>query len=138
MDLLNSRIEHFDFVHDKPPLLDTKLCRSLVKIRQSASQMMSLSLNFPLLIGDKVPVDDKNWTSFLLLLKICSTALSPICTPDTIAYLRLLIEEKLTDFKQLYPESRLIPNFITWSIIHHKLKSLDHLSTHGQCDKSQS
>jgi len=69
------------------------------KIRQSASQMMVLSRTFPLLIGDRIPVGDKNWESWLLLLKICSIALSPICTHDTVAYLRVLVEEKLDTFK---------------------------------------
>ena len=50
--------------------------------------------------------------SFLLLLRICSIAVSTTCTcNNTIAYLRLLIEEKLADFKQLYPEFRIIPKF---------------------------
>lgn len=111
VEFLNDRIQRFDFESNKPSLLDVKLCKSMGKIRQSASQMMMLSRNFPLLIGDKIPEDDKNWGSFLLLLKICSIALSPICTHDTIAYLRLLIEEKLSVFKEVYPTSRLIPKF---------------------------
>ena len=107
VELLNDRIDCFDFVCDKPSFLQ----KQPIRIRQSASQMMALCLNFPLIIGDKVPEGDKNWASFLLLLRICSIAVSTTCTYDTIAYLRLLIEEKLTDFKQLYPEFRLIPKF---------------------------
>ena len=73
---------------------------------------MTLSRFFPLLIGDKVPYyDDQYWVSFLLLLKICSISVSPICTPDTIPYLKMLIEEKLYTFMQLYPDSRLIPKY---------------------------
>ena len=72
---------------------------------------MSLSCNFPILIGDKVPESDKKWVSFLLLLKICSIALSPVCNYDTVPYLRILIVEKLCTFIQLYPERRLIPKF---------------------------
>ena len=111
IDLLNERIERFDFVHNKPSLIDRNLCRTTTRIRQSASQMMTLSQFFPLLIGDKVAESDEHWASFLLLIKICSISLSPLCTPDTIPYLRILIEEKLQLFKQLYPDSRLIPKF---------------------------
>ena len=44
-----------------------------------------------------------------ILLKICSIAVSPLCLPDTVAYLRVLIEEKLALFQQLYPEKNVIP-----------------------------
>ena len=111
IDTLNERIERFDFVHDKPSMIDCNLCRTTTKIRQSASQMMTLSRHFPILIGDRVPESDEHWSSFLLLLKICNIALTPICTYDTVPYLRILIEEKLSSFKILYPESRLIPKF---------------------------
>ena len=73
--------------------------------------MIALSQFLPVLVGDKVPESDEHWVSFLLLIKICSISLSPLCTPDTISYLRILIEEKLCLFKQLYPDSRLIPKF---------------------------
>ena len=81
--------------------------------------MMTLSQFFPLLIGDKVAESDEHWASFLLLIKICSISLSPLCTPDTIPYLRILIEEKLQLFKQLYPDSRLIPKFHYTCMLHY-------------------
>ncbi len=110
IDELNSRIERFGFECNKPRPFDPALLRnSDSKIRQSASQMMVLSQALPLLIGDKVPLDDAHWNSFLLLIRICSVANSPVCTRDTIAYLQILIEEKLTAFKHLYPNSKLLP-----------------------------
>ena len=87
--------ELLDFIYDKPSLLDTNLCRSTMKIRQSASQMMALCRYFPLLIADKIPEDDEHWVSYLLLLRICDVALTPVCTQDTIPYLAQLIEERL-------------------------------------------
>ena len=53
--------------------------------------MMTLCLELPLIIGDKVPEDNNHWTLFLILIRICSIALSPICSPDLIAYLRVII-----------------------------------------------
>ena len=44
-----------------------------------------------------------------LLIKICTIALSPVCTYDTISFLRVLIEEKLELFKKLYPVNSMIP-----------------------------
>ena len=106
---LNDRIQRFDYVFDKPSLIDPNISKSHSKIRQSAAQMMALAHNFPLLVGDKVPGEDEHWLSFLLLLKICNLSLSPICNHDTIAYFKLAIEEKLSTFRQIYPDSRIIP-----------------------------
>ena len=111
IDFLNERIKTYDFGNNKPIPIDVRITKvPSVKIRQSVSQMMALTREFTLLIGDKVPEDDQNWYSFLVLLKICNIALSPVCTQDTIAYLRVLIEEKLYLFKLLYPTEKLIPS----------------------------
>ena len=102
---LNSRIQGYDFgTDDKPSLIDpASLEDPDRKFRQSASQAISLARHLPLLIADKVPKDDKNWHSVLVLLKICQICLSPIYVHDTIPYLRILIEEKLYLLKNLYP-----------------------------------
>ena len=99
-DELNERLESFDFPENKPSAIDT---------RQSASQMMTLLRFLPLIIGDKVPCDDEHWNNFLLLVKICGIAMSPVFTHDNAAYLSLLVEEKLTLFARLFPSTRLIP-----------------------------
>ena len=110
VDELNGRIERYGFDCNEPRLLDNSVIRgSESKIRQSASQMMSLSHNLPLIIGDKIPEEDRHWVSFLLLLRICQISNSPICSLDTICYLRVLIEEKLHTFKKVYPHEKLLP-----------------------------
>lgn len=85
---LNSRIQGYDFgTDDKPSLIDpASLEDPDRKFRQSASQAISLARHLPLLIADKVPEDDENWHSVLVLLKICQICLSPICVHDTIPY----------------------------------------------------
>ena len=70
---------------------------------------MALSQQLPLIIADKIPFDDPPWNHFLLLLKICKIANSPVCTPDTVAYLSILIEEKLQSFNTVYPHARMLP-----------------------------
>ena len=104
------------------------------KLRQSASQMMTLCQMLPLISADKIP-DDENWHSFLVLLKICSIAVTPVCTYDTISYLKVLTEENLTLFRKLYPSHSLIPK---QHYILHRLGSLGHLFIVGQCVKNQS
>lgn len=109
---LNNRIAHYDFVDNAPTQIDPQIARHPEhKMRQSATQMIALAFEFPVLIGDKVPSTDEKWRSFVLLLKICSITLSPICTHDTLAYLRVLIEEKLSTFRGVYPSAKLIPKF---------------------------
>ena len=85
IDEVNSRIVHYGFVCNAPRLLDPAIIRGNDKIRQSASQMMTLRQHLPLIIGDRIPTDDPHWKSYLLLLRICQIANSPICSPDTIA-----------------------------------------------------
>ena len=48
------------------------------KFSQSAAQTITLVRNLPMLIADKIPENDKNWYSVLLLFKICQIALSPV------------------------------------------------------------
>ena len=59
IDKLNERISAYDFVSNYPAKIDTRIIKNpSIKIRQSASQMMSLSREFPMLVGDMVPPDD--------------------------------------------------------------------------------
>ena len=62
-----------------------------------------------MLVGDKIPLDDYYYYAFLLLLKICSILLSPSITLDTLPYLCVLIEGKISLFKEIYPNSTIIP-----------------------------
>ena len=59
-----------------------------------------------MLIGDKIPIDDRYYYSLLLLLQICSIVMCPSITLDTIPYLRVLIEEKVSLF---YPTTNIMP-----------------------------
>lgn len=63
-------------------------------------------VEFPLIIGDKVPEDDEHWQLFLLLIRICSISLAPSTSFDLIAYLQI---DYLYTFRQVYPNISLIP-----------------------------
>lgn len=109
---LNHRISVFDFgEEDRPSFLDPAITKAPNErsIRQSAAQTITLIKYLPLLLGDTIPEDDQYWYSFLLLIKICKIALSPIYTPDTVPHLRVLVEEKLLLYRKLYPEMTLKP-----------------------------
>ena len=73
IDALNQRISYNDFKDSKPSLIN--YCNRELKIKQSADQMLNLSREFPMLVSDKIPLDDYYYYAFLLLLKICSILL---------------------------------------------------------------
>ena len=92
IDVLNDRLRRFDFgyseLSDKPSELDEKVIKSAdQKIRQSAAKMWSLPVFLPLLVGDLVPEKCEAWDFFILLLKICSIAVSWKIEPENIPYL---------------------------------------------------
>ena len=62
----------------------------------------------PLLIGDLVPEDNIYWRNFLLM-RITGLLMGPQVTSATAVYLRHLIEEHHTAFRQLYPNRPLPP-----------------------------
>ena len=103
---LNNRLDAYDFgVEDKPLIDRSSLDQPNKKFSQSAAQMITLVRNLPMLIADKIPENDTNWYSMLILIKICQIALSPIHSYDTVPYLQVLVEEKLQLYSQLYPSS---------------------------------
>uniref|UniRef100_A0A1X7TA47 Uncharacterized protein n=1 Tax=Amphimedon queenslandica TaxID=400682 RepID=A0A1X7TA47_AMPQE len=106
---LNKRIQHNC---SRPTLIDTTLSTQHAnefKIRQSASQMLSLLQEILLLTGDTIPYNDEYYHSLLILTKISAIALCPVISHDLISYLEILVEEKITCFKDLYPSATIIP-----------------------------
>ena len=75
----------------------------------TASQMWCLGRFLPLLIGHLVPEGDCYWENFLQLLTIIDYVFAPVTNADKADYIAMLVEDFLTDFKELYPERRLIP-----------------------------
>ena len=70
-----NRLRGFDFgTEDKPSLIDaSSLDHADWKFSQSAPQTITLVRNLPLLIGDKIPENNKQWHSVLILIKICQS-----------------------------------------------------------------
>ena len=151
----NDRLRRFDYGYiersDIPSELDEKRFMQYPeqKIRQSASKMWLLATTLPLLVGDLVPEENKQWDLFLLLLRICTIACSWKIEPDTISYLGVLIEEHHDQFSKLYPHKSIIPKMhymvhypsqilkygplvYCWTMRHEaKLSVLKRASSHG-------
>ena len=114
VDELNERIMSFDFGTsenaNKPACIDEKVLKSKDgKLHQSASQTWLLSRMLPLLIGDKVPIQDENWYCYTILLKILDICTQHECNENTVAYLDVLIEEHHTLYREIYTHESIKP-----------------------------
>lgn len=74
-----------------------------------ASQMWCLARNLPLMIGQLIPENEPHWDSFLLHLTIIDYVFAPVTSADIADYLRQLIHEHHTAFRELYPDASFIP-----------------------------
>jgi len=93
-------------------LIDHEVHNGNHRIRQSAFQTMTLVQQLPLVIGDKIPEEVNHWKYLTLLIII--TKFSPRISYGTIAFLRILIEEKLSIFCRLYHRSLSLKNRMLW------------------------
>ncbi len=111
---LNQRIENFPYATtellDKPQLIEHyTLVSNDNRLRQTAEQMKTLAVCMPLMVGEKVPAGNPLWKTFLILLQIVLTTLSPVATPDLAVSLKALIAVHNEQFCRNYPEASFIP-----------------------------
>lgn len=71
--------------------------------------MWCLGLHLPFLIGDFVENDDDYWLLLCTLLQTLRIIFSPVVSKQQVAYLQVLIQKVLENFKELFPESSIIP-----------------------------
>ena len=64
-----------------------------------ATQMWCLARHLPLLIGDLIPEQDIYWQN---LLRIEEILFAPVTSVPLAAYVRVLVQEHLQNFKKLY------------------------------------
>ena len=64
----------------------------------------------PLMVGEKIPLEDNEWECYLTLLDILQICMAKILSVDLINYLTALIEIHLARlFKDCYPTVNIIP-----------------------------
>lgn len=93
LEKLNYRITSFDYgfsdKQNKPSVISRHDLRNTDgSMRQSAAQMWCLLRMLPLLLGDLVPEDSKEWKLLLQLLSIMEIVFSPSLTQPATAYLK--------------------------------------------------
>ena len=109
----NHRILYFNYGStetDKPGIVTSQRLRSDDKsFHLSSAQTLLLCRILPLLIGERVPQDNQHWKCFLLLLKIVHIVACPVISKGCCAYLRVLIDEHHSTFRDLYTSNSITP-----------------------------
>ncbi|XP_028403169.1 uncharacterized protein LOC114525909 [Dendronephthya gigantea] len=111
---LNHRIESFDYGYMNAKNKPSQIVRETVnssdsKLKQSASQMWCLFRFFPIIVGDLIDKNLKEWHCFLQLWNIVQVCTSPAIKEEDVPYLKVLIEEHHRSFKEIYPNTSIIP-----------------------------
>lgn len=101
----------YSYLHskDRPEPIEKRHIDGTSSIKQTAGAMLTLCSILPLILGPKIPEENKNWENFLRMLKICQVCCSPCCTRETSSFLEILIAEYLKTFHELYPKAPFIP-----------------------------
>lgn len=108
---LDLRIQSFDYgfmeKNNRPSTVN--LCEGSNDLSLNAVQSWCLLRNVPLIFGDLVTSSDKHWDLLLLLLQIVNIVFSPKLSQGLCVYLKHLIVDHHTLFKQLFPQKKLLP-----------------------------
>lgn len=105
---LNERIKFFKFSkcdigNPMPQIKLTHLKNKCIII--SASEMLSLSSYFGVLVGDLVPQEEPTWRFYVLIIEIMDILLSRQYTKEKIDYLNVLIQEHHNMFSEIFNET---------------------------------
>ena len=71
--------------------------------------MWTLACNLPVMIGDLIPEGDIYWETFLTLLDILDICMAQVVSDDIAAHLHLLIQDHHEAYRDIYPETPLLP-----------------------------
>ncbi len=101
----------YSYLHtnSKPEPIERSHIDGSGSIKQTSSAMLTLVHTLPIIIGSRVPHENKSWVNMLRLVQIVVFCTSSYCTRETAVYLKILIAEYLHNFKELYPKASFIP-----------------------------
>ncbi|KAL7307618.1 hypothetical protein TKK_0000306 [Trichogramma kaykai] len=103
---LNLRIKSFDFMSggcsNKPPQIALARLKNNDTLKMSASEMFAFTKYLPLLIGDWICEDDQHRELIKYLRKILDILTARCVRRNMSEYLKYLIEEHHTLYKELY------------------------------------
>ncbi len=110
LELLKCRISSFQYGYgtekNKPSVI-LNLRTSDNAVKQTASQMWCLLQVLPFLVGDLVDKRSQHWRLFILLKEICCIVFASVVTYGLAVFLKQLITEHHTLFRQVYDRNLL-------------------------------
>ncbi|XP_064619487.1 uncharacterized protein LOC135482931 [Lineus longissimus] len=114
LELLNRRIGsfHYGFEDQKnrpATIAAGPLANRDITLKNSASQMWCLLHYLPLLIGDKIPRENRHLELFLLLRRIMDIVFAREVTVRMVCHLQQFIADHHHLFNVLYPDASLTP-----------------------------
>jgi hypothetical protein len=112
LSTVNSKIQQFDYGYSEKTKIPSEIKEVHLskngRLRQTASQMWSLSTLLPLMIGSLIPENNKYWENYIRLLLINNLIMSRNVSIKIINFLPYLISEYLEKYLTLY-DTHLIP-----------------------------
>lgn len=93
---------------NKPQVISNQFI-SKKTIGGNATENRTLLRLLPLLIGEKIPVDDPAWEMLLLLKRIVEICFAPVVHESEISFLDCQIHDHLTLFHHTFPNSKILP-----------------------------
>jgi hypothetical protein len=91
---------------NKPPEVNSiDIASTCISPSMKAMQMWTLVRYLPLIVGHKVPHDNKHWMFLLHLLELVDILFAPVFTEAMINYLELLITDHLHTFSESFGAS---------------------------------
>lgn len=104
LDNLNSRLKYYtyeNFEKNIPPDIKKEHLNN-GSIISSAAEMLCLVKNFRILIGDLVPVNNRIWEFYLILLDLVEILTSSTISKSTLDLLKTLVEEHHSLYTELF------------------------------------
>ena len=65
--------------------------------------MCNFSILLPLIIGDKIPITERLWSCYILLLDIVKYCTAQLTSVESAEHLAALIDQHHREFKKCYP-----------------------------------
>uniref|UniRef100_A0A7M5WST0 Uncharacterized protein n=1 Tax=Clytia hemisphaerica TaxID=252671 RepID=A0A7M5WST0_9CNID len=114
LEQLNSAIASHNYGYtetsDKPPpLKETVFTKDGYKLKYNASQARLFLRLLPFYLAPFVDADDVYYVFLINLLEIVQMIYSPVIMKITVPALKKMISDHLKQFKQLFPNSNIIP-----------------------------
>lgn len=113
-DLSNSTTDYFSHFRYDSKTRPTEITRNILfstdnSLKQTSDQMHSLLRAMPFILATIIPVRSVEFQFVKQLLQITNILFSAVITLGTLGILKTLIVEHLEQFKQLFPNSNIIP-----------------------------